>query len=133
MLLLNHCLLLLPLLVGALCLCLFCYAVLCAVSSFAIILMKKRELVALLVTSLCLVNVSVLWLFLTVPWVGLQCVIVAFPGHTHLHLYSFNLVRNVSRISAGALLNSFNLLGQTYYCRIYCNRNKLLKKRCASF
>ena len=22
--------------------------------------------------------------FLTVPWVGLQCVIVAFPGHTHL-------------------------------------------------
>ena len=23
-------------------------------------------------------------LFLTVPWVGLQSVIVAFPGHTHL-------------------------------------------------
>ena len=27
-------------------------------------------------------TVSVLWLFLTVPWVGLQCVIVAFPDHT---------------------------------------------------
>ena len=26
----------------------------------------------------------VLFLFLTVPWVGLQCVIVAFPAHTHL-------------------------------------------------
>ena len=26
----------------------------------------------------------VLWLFLTVPWVGLQCVIVVFPDHTHL-------------------------------------------------
>ena len=25
-------------------------------------------------------------LFLTVPWVGLQCVIVAFPGHTYLFL-----------------------------------------------
>ena len=25
------------------------------------------------------------WLFLTVSWVGLQCVIVAFPDHTHLH------------------------------------------------
>ena len=100
---------------GALCLSLFCYAVLIAISSVEIILMKKRELVALLVTSLCLVNVSVLWLFLTVPWVGLQCVIVAFPGHTHLHLYSFNLVRNVSGISTGALLNNFNLLGQTYY------------------
>ena len=28
--------------------------------------------------------VIVLCLFLTVPWVGLQFVIVAFPGHTHL-------------------------------------------------
>ena len=28
--------------------------------------------------------VSVLWPFLTVQWVGLQCVIVAFPGHAHL-------------------------------------------------
>ena len=24
-------------------------------------------------------------LFTTVPWVGLQCVIVAYSGHTHLH------------------------------------------------
>ena len=24
-----------------------------------------------------------LWLFLTVPWVGLQCVIVVFPDHTN--------------------------------------------------
>ena len=30
------------------------------------------------------VALSVLWLFLTVPWVGLQCVIVVFPDHTHL-------------------------------------------------
>ena len=26
-----------------------------------------------------------LWLFLTMPCVGLQCVIVVFPEHTHLH------------------------------------------------
>ena len=32
---------------------------------------------------LCLVSVNVLWLFLTVPWVGLRCVIVVFPEHTH--------------------------------------------------
>ena len=25
-----------------------------------------------------------LWLFLTVSWVSLQCVIVVFPDHTHL-------------------------------------------------
>ena len=31
-------------------------------------------------------TVSVLWLFLMVPWVGLQCVIVVFPDHTHLLL-----------------------------------------------
>ena len=46
--------------------------------------MRKRELVALLIlSSWCLVTVGVLWLFLPVPWVGLQCVIVAFPDHTH--------------------------------------------------
>ena len=30
------------------------------------------------------VTVSVLLLFLTVPWVGLQCVVAVFPDHTHL-------------------------------------------------
>ena len=35
---------------------------------------------------MCLVTVSVLWLLLAVPWVGLQCVVVAFPGHYHLPL-----------------------------------------------
>ena len=28
-------------------------------------------------------TISVLWLFLTVPWVDLQCVLVVFPGQTH--------------------------------------------------
>ena len=32
----------------------------------------------------CLVTVNVLWLFHTVPWFGLRCVIVVFPDHTHL-------------------------------------------------
>ena len=32
----------------------------------------------------CLVAVNVLRLFLAVPWVGRQCVIVVFPNHTHL-------------------------------------------------
>ena len=51
-------------------------------SSFAIILMGKRELVALLSLSFwCLV--VVVWLFLAVPWVCLQFMIVVFPDHTH--------------------------------------------------
>ena len=45
----------------------------------------KRELVALLLLSFgCLVTGNVLKLFLTVPWGGLQFVIVVFPYHAHL-------------------------------------------------
>ena len=64
---------------GVLCWSLFWCVFLCVLSSFAIILMKKRELVALL----CLPGI-VLWLFLAMPWPGLQCVIVVFPDHAHL-------------------------------------------------
>ena len=61
----------------------FCFTFLYVPSSFAIILMEKRELVALLsLSSWCLV--IVVWLFLEVPWVSLQFVIVVFPDHTHL-------------------------------------------------
>ena len=53
--------------------------------SFAIILTRKRDLIAFLLFSFrCLVTVNVLWLFLKVPLVGLQCAIVVFPDHTHL-------------------------------------------------
>ena len=66
---------------------LFCYALLCVLSGFAIILKRKRELVALLLLSYrCIVTINVLWLFLTVPWVGLQYVILVFPDHFHLLL-----------------------------------------------
>ena len=51
-------------------------------SSFAIILMGKRELVVLLsLSSWFLVNV--VWLFLAVPRVCLQYVIMICPDHTH--------------------------------------------------
>ena len=51
-------------------------------SSIAIILMGKRELVALLnLSSWCLVMVE--RLFLSVPQGCLQFVIVVFPDHTH--------------------------------------------------
>ena len=70
--------------VGLLCLSLYCYALLCVHSSFAIIMKRKRKPVALLLLSYrCIFTVNVLWLLLTVPWYGLQCVIVVFPDHTH--------------------------------------------------
>ena len=63
----------------------FCYALLCVHSSFAIILRRKRKLLALLLLFYrCSVTINVLWLFLMVPWVGLQYVTVVFSDQTHL-------------------------------------------------
>ena len=60
-----------------------CCTLLYVHSSFAIILMGKREMVALLgLSSWC--HVMVVWSFLTVPWVCLRILIVVFPDHIHL-------------------------------------------------
>ena len=64
----------------------YCCMLLYVHSSFAIILMEKRELIALLsLSSWCLV--IVVWLFLAMTWVCLQFLIVVFPGHTHLIIF----------------------------------------------
>ena len=36
-------------------------------------------------------TVNVKWLFLGVPWDGLQCVIVLFPDHIHLLLKAMTM------------------------------------------
>ena len=60
-----------------------CCTLLYVHSSFAIILIGKRELVALLnLSSWCLVMVE--RLFLAVPWGCLRFVIVVFLDDTHL-------------------------------------------------
>ena len=77
-------------------------------SSIAIILMGKRELIALLnLSSWCLVMVE--RLFLAVPQGCLQFVIVAFPDHTHL------LFLVVNPITVGNFVFLFNctLVGRT--------------------
>ena len=61
----------------------FCCTLLYVHFSFAIMLMGKRELVALLsLSSWCLV--MVVWLFLAEPLICLRFVILVFPDHTHL-------------------------------------------------
>ena len=61
----------------------YCCTLLYVHSSIAIILVGKRELIALLnLSSWCLVMVE--RLFLTVPRGCLQFVIVVFPDHTNL-------------------------------------------------
>ena len=61
---------------------LFCCALICVHFSFAIILMGKKEMVALLsLSSLCLV--IIMWLFLVMPRVCLYFVIAVFPDRAH--------------------------------------------------
>ena len=75
----------------------FCCMLLYVHSSIAIILMGKRELVALLnLSSWCLVIVE--RLFLAVPWGCLRFVIVVFPDHTHLLFLEFRYQLVVSSI-----------------------------------
>ena len=60
----------------------------CVHFSFAFMLKKKKKQVALLLLSCrSIVTINFLWIFLMVPWVGLQCVIVVFPDHAHLLLH----------------------------------------------
>ena len=69
-------------------------------SSIVIILMGKRELVALLnVSSWCLVMVE--QLFLAVPRGCLQFVIVVFPDHTHLLFFKTCYVLSLSQMCPG--------------------------------
>ena len=61
LLLLIYCLMYFTMFVGVLCLSLKCYALLCVLSSFASILKRETELVALLLLSYgCFVTVNVL-------------------------------------------------------------------------
>ena len=63
-------------------------------SSIAIILMGKRELIALLNLSFwCLMMVG--RLFLAVPWGCLQFVIVVFPDHTHYFCIAWGITIEV--------------------------------------
>ena len=61
----------------------FCCTLLYVHSRFAIFLMGKRELVALLGLSSWFL-VTVVWLFFAGPWGFRQFVIVVFPNHSNL-------------------------------------------------
>ena len=53
--------------------------------------MQERAGCFTVLVFLMVVTVTVMWLFLTVPWAGLQCVFVVFPDHTHLLLVQLGL------------------------------------------
>ena len=86
----------------------FCCTLLYVHSRFVINLIGNRELVALLrLPSWCLM--IVVWLFIAVPWVGLQFVILVFLDHNHLlffiivlpnthHLFGSDVLRRVALV-----------------------------------
>ena len=90
----------------------FCCTLLYVHSSIAIILMGKRELVALLnLSSWCLMMVE--WLFLAVPWGCLWFVIVVFPDHTHLLFlrhYLKGLLQQIVDFNKTVYLEFYDLL-----------------------
>ena len=90
----------------------FCCTLLYVHSSIAIILMGKRELIALLnLSSRCLVMVE--RLFLAVPRGCLQFVIVVFPDHTHLlflKILIHSMAGCVTSCSDGCFVKCFQLV-----------------------
>ena len=44
----------------------------------------EKLVACLLLSYRCIATINVLWLYLTVPWVCLQFVIVVFPDYTNL-------------------------------------------------
>ena len=94
----------------------FCCTLLYVHSSIAIILMGKRELIALLyLSSWCLVMVE--RLFLAVPRGCLQFVIVVFPDHTQL-LFLAQLTCQKRFDCRNAILGSSAILLGTSYSQI---------------
>ena len=107
----------------------FCCTLLYIHSSIAIILMGKRELIALLnLSSWCLVMVE--RLFLAVPQGCQQFVIVVFPDHTHL-LFLIQKVKQASKTTNthGRYFKLTYLLNfSESVCILYINADNLCKQ-----
>ena len=106
----NCCWLLLPLRDSVIFLCF-------VVRYFVSILALQSSLVALLCLS-CWCLIIVVWLFLTVPSVCLQFVIVVFPDHTHYFWWNSKLVSNILLLVAYVLNISFTAdsTKESYFC-----------------
>ena len=109
MLLLFYCLMYFPLFWGDLCLSLICYALLCVHSSFAIILKRKRKLVALLVLSnRCIVTINVPWChgFVCSVWLWYFLIIFTYfltkclelNANIHMFVLTRGNVQNVKHV-----------------------------------
>ena len=115
----------------------FCCVLLYVPSSLAIILMGKRELVALLSLSSWSLLI-VVWLFHGVPWVCLQFVIVVFPDHTHLLLFVIksnilapNYKGNITSkfifllsVLINSIIHTLTLMSESLFILVMCQLKK---------
>ena len=93
---------------------LFCFAVLCFIASFVILSMGKRELAAFLDFLMpcgCYCSLPLPHGAMGIV-VGLQCMIVAFPDHTHVFLvicivHIVHLIRYTNALYEGRFLCSY--------------------------
>ena len=99
----------------------YCCTLLYVHSSIAIILMGKRELIALLnLSSWCLVMVE--RLFLTVPRGCLQFVIVVFPDHTHLLFLIYHIYATIHTYRIYTTNNTYHINEtKNTYCKYAAN------------
>ena len=100
----------------------FCCTLVYVHSSIAIILMGKRELIALLnLSSWCLVMVE--RLFLAVSRGCLQLVIVVFPDHTHLLFFRCSILYESTQYSISEYNCLVNRQFYEYICLIRKKKN----------
>ena len=61
-------------------------------------------------------TVNLLWLFLEVTWVSLQCVIVEFSDHTHLANFCAKLLQAVSANERTLLIGVEHVICDVIVC-----------------
>ena len=66
-----------------------------ALSGFSIFSLGRENLLSTVFVFLLPCGCGVTCLFHMVPWVGMQCVIVVFPGHAHLRFSLYVDVINI--------------------------------------
>ena len=73
------------------------------------------------------------WLLLTVPWVGLQCVIVVFPDHTRLIFFIILLKMKIIHGSTHFLLapdtnTHLFITGRAHYCQSFTVNSEIFAR-----
>ena len=129
LLLLNEPILLLPLCCWGVW-SLFCCVVPNIISSFAIISLEKRPGCFTFIALCC--DFYIMCLFLMMQLVGVQCVILAFPGHTYLLLYLVLVIQEnppqfENQIMAWVYIRSITRSTNLYQKAPFFSRNWLME------